>query len=283
MTDLEKGIIRSERFIKSTDDGFKFLKPKIIWDSRTILFFLIRRDLLLSYRQTVLGIFWNILKPIVTTLIIVFVFKKVGQLPDYDLPYFLIAISGVIVWEFFSSSVNGGSICFTDDREIVTRVNFPRVLLPFVASLRTTIGFITNLLIILSALIFYKLPITVNFLVIPLIYLFIVLFNFGINLWLSTINVFYRDIQAVVPFILRIGLFVSPIGFSFQSIPEEWKFIYSFNPLVAIIESMRFCILGNTFLPDFYMLVTGFISITILIFTGIWFFAKNERKFADVI
>lgn len=272
-----------ERHIRSTDTGFKFLKIHTLWNARTLLFFLIKRDIMVAYKQTIFGVLWNLIKPLVTAVIFVFIFDRIGHFPDYDLPYLLIALSGLIIWEFFSNAINWGTLCFINDHEVITKVNFPRVILPFVCSLRNSIGFGINFLVILIFMIYYGIPWTPSLLLVPVLYVITILLNFSISLWLGTLNVFYRDIQAVVPFILRIGLFISPIGFTLKSIPEEWTLIYGLNPLVGIIELMRFCILGNTFLPNKEVLIVSTISLIILLLSGIWFFAKKERKFADVI
>jgi lipopolysaccharide transport system permease protein len=259
------------------------MKPSILWQSRGILLHLIKRDILVTYKQTLLGVFWAILKPLVMALVIVFVFGRLGSFPNYGLPYILIALPALSFWEFFSSSVNRGSICLIDDRGLITRISFPRIILPLNASLRNTLGFIINLMVIIAFMLYYKVPITLNLLLIPLVYFCTILLNFAINLWLGTINVFYRDVMTLVPFLLRAGLFISPVAFTLESIPVEWKKFYCLNPLVGIIESMRFCILGSTFLPDAECLLISGVSLVCLLLSGLFLFGKYERKFADVI
>lgn len=272
-----------ERIIRSRQHVFSYLNLKRLWEVRTAILFLLRRDILVTYKQTVLGVAWNIIRPLITALIIVFVFDQIGNFPDFGIPYFLLAMSALIIWEFFSNAVNWGSVCLLDDREIITKMNFPRVILPFNASIRNLLGFGINLVLTLMGLIYYGLPLHFNLVYVFLSLPVLVLFIFGVNLWLCTINVFYRDIQAIVPFLLRIGLFVSPVGFTLHSIPEEWKMIYAINPLVGIIEVMRFAFFGEVFLPDFKVLGLGLITTIVLLVSGLWLFGKFERRFADVI
>lgn len=216
-------------------------------------------------------------------VVIVFVFGRLGEFPSYGLPYILIALPALAFWEFFSSSVNRGSICLIDDRGLITRISFPRIILPLNASLRNTVGLVINLLVALAFMLYYEVPITVNLLLIPLVYLSTVLLNFGINLWLSTLNVFYRDVMTLVPFMLRAGLFISPVAFTLDSVPANWQALYCLNPLVGIIESVRFSVLGEDFRPDLQCLLISGSSLAFLLISGLYLFGKCERKFADII
>lgn len=272
-----------EKCINYTDTGFRFMKPSVLWKSRGILFHLIRRDILVTYKQTILGVFWTALKPLAMAMVIVFVFGRLGSFPDYGLPYILIALPALSFWEFFSNSINRGSICLIDDRGLITRISFPRIILPLNASLRNTLGLIINLAITVGFMLYYEVPITLNLLLLPVVYIFTFLLNFGINLWLSTINVFYRDVMTLVPFILRAGLFISPVAFTLQSVPPKLQKLYCLNPLVGLIESARFCFLGREFLPDFQCLLISGASLLALLLSGLYLFGKCERKFADVI
>lgn len=259
------------------------MKPLLLWNSRAILFYLIRRDVLVSYKQTLLGIFWTILKPLAMAAIIVLVFKKIGNFPDYGFPYILIGLSALSIWEFFSNAVSRASTCFINDRDLITRVNFPRIILLFNAALRNSLGFGINLCVTFGFMLYYGIPFSINLLWIPVIFLVTVLLNLALGLWLGTFNVFFRDVSTIVPFLLRIGLFISPVGFTLNSVPGLWQKIYCINPLVGIIEAMRFCVLGEQFRPDPNCILIGSASLLLLLGSGFYFFGKNERKFADMI
>lgn len=272
-----------ERVISSRTNSWRSLKLSQIWSSRTLVFYLMKTDFLVTYKQTVLGIVWSILKPLAMSIAIVFVFNKVGKFPDYNEPYILIAVSALIIWEFFSSAITKGSISLVDVRGYITRINFPRIAIPISSALSNLIGLMINLIVIFVLLIYYQKPLTINIVFIPLVLLLTFTANMSIILILSTINVFYRDIKNMVPFILRLGLFVSPVGFTLQTIPEQWRLLYSLNPMVSIIELMRFCILGQKFLPEFKYILTSSISLFFLFVIGLVLFSRYERKFADVI
>ena len=272
-----------EKRISHTDTGFRFMKPSLLWKGRPILFHLIKRDILIAYKQTLLGVVWTILKPLIMVAFIVFVFDKIGDFPDYGFPYVLIGLSALPFWEFFSSAVSRGSQCLIDDRDLVTRVNFPRMILLINASVKNTIGLGINLTVTFVFMIYYGTPLTAYLLWIPVIYLFTLLLNLALSLWLGTINVFFRDVSTVVPFLLRLGLFISPIGFTLKSVPQMWQPIYCLNPLVGIIEAMRFCILGETFRPDLNCMLIGGASLLLLLASGLYVFGRYERRFADLI
>ncbi len=255
----------------------------MLWKARPILFHLIKRDILLSYKQTALGVLWTVLKPLLMAAIIVFVFNKIGNFPDYGFPYILIGLSALTFWEFFSTAVNHASICFVSDRDLITRINFPRIILLINAACRNSLGLAINLCITFGFMLYYGIPLTANLLWIPLIFFFTFLLNLALGLWVGTINVFYRDVTTLVPFLLRLGLFISPVGFTLNSVPEAWRALYCINPLVAIIESMRFCVLGQAFRPDLECLLIGGASLALLLISGLYLFGRQERKFADLI
>lgn len=239
--------------------------------------------MLVTYKQTILGVLWTVLKPLIMAVIVVFVFDKIGDFPDYGLPYILIGLSALTPWEFFSNAVNRGSICLIDDRDLITRVNFPRIILFINAALRNTLGLGINLLVTFGFMIYFDVPFTVQLLWIPVIFFFTVLLNLSLGLWLGTMNVFFRDVSTLVPFLLRVGLFISPVGFTLNSVPDLWRDLYCINPLVGIIEIMRFCILGEQFRPDMDCILIGGASLLILLLSGLYVFGKYERRFADII
>ncbi|TCL00886.1 lipopolysaccharide transport system permease protein [Roseivirga ehrenbergii] len=255
----------------------------LLWKARPILSHLIRRDVLITYKQTILGVFWTVLKPIMMAAIIVFVFEGIGNFPDFGFPYVLIALSALSVWEFFSSAISRGSVCLIDDRDLITRVNFPRMILLINASLKNSIGLFINLVVTFAFMLYYNIPFTVNLLWIPVIYFFTIILNLSLGLWLGTINVFFRDVNTIVPFLLRLGLFISPVGFTFNSVPEVWQKLYCINPMVGIIRAMRFSILGETFRPDLSCILIGCLSLLLVLLSGLYIFGRYERKFADLI
>lgn len=272
-----------ERIIKANDSSFRFLSPNKLWRARTILFFLIRRDIVVTYKQTLLGVLWALIKPIALSLIFVFVFKELADFPDYGFPYILISLCALSIWEFFSSAINKGSSSLVDERDLITKINFPRVLIPVGASVSNTVAFGLNLILIIVLMVIYEVPFSFRLVLIPLIVFALLIINIAFNLWLSSLNVFFRDVEQIVPFALRLGLFLSPVGFTLKSVPEEWQLLYCLNPMVSVIELMRYAVLGNQFLPDLNCILMSTCSLLIILGGGLYYFGKSERKFADVI
>jgi lipopolysaccharide transport system permease protein len=272
-----------EKHIHHHDKGFRSLRPSTIWQTRELLFHLMKRDLLVTYKQTFLGIAWVALSPLAMALTIIFVFDHIGNFPNYGFPYILIALSALTCWEFFSGAISRGSICLVSDRDLIIRANFPRILLLINAAFKNFAGLSINLCLVFGFMLYFDIPFTFYLLFIPLILLATALLNLAVGLWLGTLNVFRRDINALVPFVLRFGLFISPIAFTLNSVPEQWRFLYYLNPLVAIIESMRFCILGEPFLPPLESYLIGGLTLLILFTSGLYLFGKCEPKFSDVI
>lgn len=272
-----------EKRISHKDTHSRFLDFQSLWRSRELLAYFVKRDLMVSYKQTILGLLWVLVQPLAMALMILFVFGRIGNFPDYGLPYMLIALSALSIWEFFANSVGRSSICLIDDRDIIIRVNFPRILLLFNSALRNSLGFAINLIVIFGVMFYYGVPITAKVLIIPFIYVMTVLLNLGLGLWVGTCNVFFRDVSTLVPYLLRLGLFVSPVAFTLHSVPEQWQMLYSLNPLVGIIEGMRFCLLGDQFQPSIKILAVSFFSLFTILFSGLYIFGRFERQFADVI
>jgi len=271
------------RVMKYGGNKYRFIRWSVIWDARFILIGLLKRDLLITYKQTLLGAFWTLIKPMAMSAAIFFVFKKVGQFPTFGAPYLLIALSAFTVWEFFSSSVGKGNTSLVDERDLITKINFPRIIIPLSTSMHNVIGLAINQIVIFGLMVYYGSPFTINLLLIPIIYVLVFIANLSTNLLLSTANVYYRDIRNMVPFALRLGLFISPVGFTFKVIPEEWRLLYSLNPLTGIIELMRFSILGEQFLPETrYLICSGF-SLFFVLILSLFVFGKYERRFADII
>lgn len=272
-----------KKIIRHDDKRFRHVNLPAIWHAREILFHLMKRDIMVTYKQTLLGVGWVVIQPVAMALSIIFVFDHIGSFPDYGVPYILIALSALVCWEFFSGSVAKGTTCLIDDADILVRSNFPRIIFLLNAALKNALGPIINLGVLFGFMVFFNIPFTWNLVLLPFVLALLVLLNLALGLWLGTLNVFKRDIGTFVPYLLRLALFTSPVAFTINSVPEDWQLLYSLNPLVAIIETMRFCILGEAFRPDLNCMIVGACSLALLLLSGIYIFGSNERKFADII
>jgi len=254
-----------------------------LWRYRELLYFLARRDIAVRYKQTIFGIAWAVVRPLATMLIFTLVFGRIAKLPSSGAPYSLLVLSGMLPWFFFSAALGEASNSLVTNSNLLSKVYFPRLIVPLstvvVSLLDLAIGVV--LLIAMMAAMGYA-P-SFRFFLIPVFALLAFGAALGLGLWFAAMNVKYRDFRFVLPFALMIGLYVSPIGFSSNVIPERWRLLYSLNPMVGVIEGFRWVVLGDAFSPRREALILSAGLMFLLLASGIWYFRRTERSFADVI
>lgn len=256
---------------------------KDLWRYRELLYFLSWRDVLVRYKQTVIGILWSLIKPLITVIIFTVVFGKIAKMPQGDAPYPLLVLSGLLAWQFFSGALSESSLSLISNSSLISKVYFPRMIIPFSSILVSFIDFIIGFVFLIGLMIWYGYSPGWSIFTLPLFILSALIPALGAGLWFSALNVKYRDFRYIVPVILTFGLLASPIGYLSDVIPDNWALLYSLNPMVGVIDGFRWSILGSNFsvfLPGF-MISIG-ISSFILI-TGILYFRKTEKHFADLI
>lgn len=254
-----------------------------IWRYRELLFFLAWRDFLVRYKQAVLGVAWSVIRPVMVMAIFTVVFSKLAKLPSNNIPYPILVFSAMIPWQFFANALSETSNSLITNASIITKVYFPRIIIPGSSLIVNLVDLAISLAILAILMIWYRFspPYTIIFL--PAFIGLAFLCALGTGLWLTCLNVKYRDFRYIVPFILQFGLYISPVGFSSVIIPEKWYILYSLNPLVGIIEGCRWSITANTtalFMPSVILAIT---TTFIIFISGVWYFRKTERNFADVI
>lgn len=253
-----------------------------LWRFRELLLALTAREIKIRYKQTLLGAAWAILQPLSLTLIFTLVFGIILKVDSGDVAYPVFAYSALTPWMFFSNSVTFGSLSVVNNGNLVTKVYFPREILPLSSIGAALFDFLMAGIVFLLILFFYDVPINLNFLLILLIIPSIVFLTAGISFFFSTINVMFRDIRFVIPLLLQLWLYVTPVIYSTSQVPEKYQVFFKLNPLVSIIENFRLVTVYGTF-PN--LLEIGFnLVISVLIFIlGYWFFKSKEKIFADVI
>lgn len=256
---------------------------KDMWEFRELFYFLSWRNMLVRYKQTIIGISWSIIQPICTMLIFSVIFGKLANLPSDGVPYPILVFSALLPWQFFSNSMSDSSNSLVANAAMISKIYFPRIIILTSAVFVKLIDFFLGFVILIILMVYYKFTPTWNIVFLPL-FLFMVFFlSIGLGLWFGALYVKYRDFRYIVPFMLQIGMFVSPVGFTSSIVPEKWKFLYSLNPMVGVIEGFRWCIIGKNsaiYWPGFLISIVFTI---IIVLTGILYFRKNERIFADVI
>ncbi len=254
-----------------------------LWRYRELFWFLAWRDILVRYKQTMLGVLWAVLQPILTMVVFTVIFGRIAKLPSNGAPYALITLAALLPWQLFANAMSQGSQSLIASSNMITKVYFPRIIIPTSATLSGLVDFAISLVILVGVMLWYGVTPRWELLLLPLFSLSAFLAAFGVALWLSSLNVRYRDVKHVVPFLVRIGTYVSPVGFLSDVVPERWRLCYSLNPLVGVIDGFRWAILGPGFEPYWPGFWLGLAVCVVMLVSGALFFRSTEKTFADVI
>ncbi|OBQ40442.1 MAG: phosphate ABC transporter permease [Anabaena sp. MDT14b] len=254
-----------------------------LWRYRELFYFLAWRDILVRYKQTAIGIVWALIRPFLTMVVFTVVFGQLAKLPSEGAPYPILVFSAMLPWQFFSNSLSECSNSLITNANLLSKVYFPRLVVPTSAVVVSFVDFMISGIILLGLMAWYNFVPTWRILTLPLFIGVAFAASMGAGLWLASLNVQYRDFRFIVPFIVQFGLYISPVGFSSTIVPEKWRFLYSLNPMVGVIDGFRWAILGGNsqlYLPGF---ILSMALVVLLLVSGIWYFRKMERTFADVI
>jgi lipopolysaccharide transport system permease protein len=254
-----------------------------LWRYRELLYFLAWRDILVRYKQTAIGIAWALLRPFLTMIVFTIVFGNLANLPSGGIPYPILVFAGMLPWQFFADTLSRCSSSLIGNANLISKVYFPRLIVPASAMIGSFIDFLISGLILLGLMAWYNFVPSWQILTLPLFIAIAAIAAMGLGLWLAALNVKYRDFQYIVPFLVQFGLYISPVGFSSNIVPEQWRSLYYLNPMVGVIDGFRWAILGRgTQLYEFGFFLS-MVLIILLLISGIWYFRKTERTFADVI
>lgn len=256
---------------------------KDLWRFRELFFFLSWRDILVRYKQTVIGIAWSLIRPLLTMVVFSVIFGKLAKLPSEGVPYPILVFVAMLPWQFFSNSLNESSTSLISNANMLSKVYFPRLIIPVSAVIVSLVDFLISTVILALLMLWYQVFPDWRVIILPFFLLLAFITSLGFGLWLAVLNVKYRDFRFIVPFIVQFGLYISPVGFSSSVVPEKWRLLYSLNPMVGIIDGFRWAILGGSirlYWPGF--LLSIILSLSVFAF-GLWYFRKTERVFADVI
>lgn len=255
-----------------------------LWRHRDLLVMLAWRDVSVRYKQTAIGVAWTVLRPVLTTLAFSAVFGGLAGLPsEGGAPYALLVLSGTLPWSLFASCLTEASGSLVENSSLVTKVYFPKLVIPIAAVLASTVDFLVSCLVLACFMLAYGVWPGWQVVFLPLFALLTLVAGIGPGLWLTALNVKYRDFRYVIPFVVQFGLYVSPVGFSSRIVSDEWRALYDLNPVVAVIDGFRWCILGGAAPLATAQLATGLMSSFILLVVGLTTFRRAERHFADLI
>lgn len=258
---------------------------KDLWRYRELFYILSWRDIKVRYKQTTLGIVWAIIRPLLTMIVFTFVFGKVAKMDTHSsVPYSIIVFAGLLPWQFFSNALTESSNSLIGNTNLITKVYFPRLIIPASSVITSFIDFLISFAILLVLFVIYGYTPPVTIFLMPLFWIMVFLASFGPGLWLTAMNVKYRDFRYIIPFIVQFGLFISPVGYSSAQIPEKWQWLYSLNPMVGVIDAFRWCIVKDA--PNPMLHYPFYISLGVTLFfmwLSIYQFRKMEKNFADLI
>lgn len=254
-----------------------------IWRYRELFFFLSWRDILVRYKQTTIGVAWSFIRPLLTMIVFTIVFGKLAKLPSNGVPYPIMVFTAMLPWQFFANSLTESSNSLIDNSNLLTKVYFPRLIVPAGSVIVSLVDFFISLGILFGIMAWYRFIPDARMLLLPLFLALAFMASFGAGLWLSALNVRYRDFRYVVPFLVQFGLYISPVGFSSAIVPEKWRLLYFLNPMVGVIDGFRWAVLGDAF-PVYWSGMFLSASLTLLMLIGgLLYFRNMERSFADVI
>jgi lipopolysaccharide transport system permease protein len=254
-----------------------------LWRYRELFYFLAWRDLLVRYKQTVVGVGWSLIRPLLTTIVLTVVFGKLGKMPSGGLPYPLLVLCGTLPWQFFSTAMTESGNSLVMNSNLISKVYFPRVIIIVSSVITSFVDFLISAVFLVVLMIWYHYTPPAAVLFVPFFVLLAFGAALGVGLWIAALMVEYRDFRFIVPFIVQFGLYISPVGFQSSVVPERFRLLYALNPLVGVIDGFRWCLLGTqngVYRPG---IAVAIIDVIVLVASGIWYFRKTEQTFADVI
>jgi lipopolysaccharide transport system permease protein len=254
-----------------------------LWRYRELFYFLAWRDLLVRYKQTVVGVAWSLIRPLLTMLVLTVVFGKLGKMPSGGIPYPLLVYCGMLPWQFFATAMSESGNSLVANSNLISKVYFPRLIITVSSVITSFVDFLISAGFLVALMIWYRYtpPATIVFL--PFFVLLVFAASLGVGLWISALLVQYRDFRIIIPFIVQFGLYLSPVGFQSGIVPERFRLLYALNPMVGVIDGFRRCLLGEQQYLYWPSLAASVIGVVALLVTGIWYFRKTEQTFADVI
>ena len=254
-----------------------------IWRFRELFYILAWRDIVVRYKQTVIGILWAVIRPLLTMMVLVVVFSNIAKLPSEGVPYPLYVFAAMLPWAFFATAFGDAGNSLINNSVLISKVYFPRLIIPAASVIVAVVDFIVSFFILLCLMLFYKVIPDWHMLLFPFFLLLGFCVALGAGLYVAALNVKYRDFKFIVPFVVQMGLYISPVGYSSTIIPDQYKLLYYMNPMVAVLDGFRWCVSGGRTAFNLTELTVSICVTLILMFVGIYLFRKSEKTFADVI
>jgi len=255
---------------------------RVLWRYRELLYFFVWRDIKVRYKQTALGAAWAVIQPLFTMVVFSVFFGRLAQIPSDGAPYPLFSFAALVPWTFFSTGVTQSANSVVGNRDLITKVYFPRLTIPAAAIFAGLVDFAIAFTVLLAMMAYYGFAPTANIVWIPALLLLALITALGVGFWLSALNVRYRDVRHAVPFLVQAWLFITPIAYPSSLLSEPWRTLYGINPMAGVVEGFRWALLGTDSAPPAMVLTSAAVAVVILV-TGAFFFRRVEARFADVV
>jgi lipopolysaccharide transport system permease protein len=262
--------------------GWRFLDLRELWTYRELIYFLTWRDIKVRYKQTAIGVLWAVLQPLAMMVVFTLFFGRLAEMPSEGIPYPLFAFAGLLPWQLFARTLSESSNSLVTDQRLITRVYFPRIIVPLSTTLAAIVDLLIASVLLVPLMIYYGVFPGAEILYLPAFILLMLVTALGVGFWLSALNVEYRDVRYVVPFLTQFWLFVTPVVYPSSQVPESWRLLYGLNPMVGVIEGFRWTLLGTGNGPAPMLLVSILVSVCLFV-SGIIWFRRRERTFVDAV
>ncbi len=262
--------------------GWVSLHLRDLWEYRELLYFLVWRDVKVRYKQTLLGVAWVIIQPLATTLIFTIIFGNLAKMPSENLPYAVFALSGLVPWNYFSAAFSRGSVSLVGSAHLISKVYFPRLIIPISGVLGGLVDLTIVMGLVFVLMFSYGIGLSPAILALPFFVLLAIVTALAVSLWLSALNVRYRDVSYLVPFVAQFWLYATPVVYPSSLVPAQWRLLYALNPMVSVVEGFRWTLFGSGEAPG-AMLAVSIAVVLALLISGAFFFKRMEQTFADVV
>ena len=282
MKTITTPVPQEEVIVLRPSQGWSALNLRDLWIYRELVYFLTWRDIKVRYKQTVLGAGWAILQPLINMVVLSVIFGNFARMPTEGIPRPIFTFAALLPWGLFSKALNDAGRSMLSNRNMITKIYFPRLIIPLSSVLGGVVDFLIQFGILILMMIFYGFAPTINIWALPFFLLLSLATALGFGLWLSALNVLYRDVNYILPFLTQLWVLVTPVAYSSSVVPERWRLLYALNPMVGVVEGFRWALLGTETSPGPQMILSVVISLVLLV-SGMYYFRRMERTFADMV
>lgn len=262
--------------------GWSALNLRDLWKYRELVYFLTWRDIKVRYKQTILGASWAVIQPLVNMIVLTIIFGRLANMSTEGIPRPIFTFTALLPWGLFSKALSDAGRSMLSNRSMITKIYFPRLIIPLSSVMSGVVDFAIQFVVLLAMMVYYRFTPTLNIWTLPFFLLLSLVTALGFGLWLSALNVLYRDVGYILPFLTQIWLLLTPVAYSASEVPDQWRLIYALNPMVGVVEGFRWALLGSANAPGPILIISSTISLLLLI-SGMYYFRRMERTFADMV